>query len=65
MVEGMRADCLIVDSRPQDQLSYPHLGTFSPSWDPPGQQAWPAQAAFTVGQQPTAPQDSKKHPKSH
>ena len=65
MVEGMRADCLIVDSRPQDQLFYPPLGTLPGSWDPPGQPAWPAQAALTASQQPTAPQDSKKHPKSH
>ena len=35
MVESMRADCLIVDSRPQDQLSYPHLGTFSPILESP------------------------------
>ena len=65
MVEGMRADCLIVDSRPQDELKYHLLGTLPGSWDPPGQPAWPAQAALTASQQPTAPQDSKKHPKSH
>ena len=65
MVEGMRADCLIVDSRPQNRPSYHLLGTCSGSWDPPGQPAWPAQAALTASQQPTAPQDSKKHPKSH
>ena len=65
MVEGMRADCLIVDSRPQNHPKYHLLGTLPGSWDPPGQPAWPAQAALTASQQPTAPQDSKKHPKSH
>ena len=35
MVEGMRADCLIVDSRPQNHPSYLHLGTFSPILESP------------------------------
>ena len=61
----MRADCLIVDSRAPGATFYHHLGTCSGSWDPPGQPAWPAQAALTASQQPTAPQDSKKHSKSH
>ena len=65
MVEGMRADCLIVDSRPQNHPVTTTWARSRPSWDPPGQPAWPAQAALTASQQPTAPQDSKKHSKSH
>ena len=41
MVEGMRADCLIVDSRPPGVTLSPHLGTFSPILGSP----WPASLA--------------------
>ena len=41
MVEGMRADCLIVDSRPREEPFYHLLGTFSPILGSP----WPASLA--------------------
>ena len=63
MVEGMRADCLIVDSRPQDQLSYHLLGTLPGSWDPlasqPGQPRQPLQPASSQ-QLPRTPKSTPK-----
>ena len=60
MVDGMRADCLIVDSRPREEpftLTWAHC---LDSGTPPGQPAWPAQAALTASQQPKAPKSTPK-----
>ena len=63
MVEGMRADCLIVDSRPQNHPSYPHLAHCLdpgiPLASQPGQPRQPLQPASSQ-QLPRTPKSTPK-----